>query len=59
MSHDQKKAALQLLFMRYMISASKVLEETKLKTLSKKVAQEILRRYEINPIPIGVYEPNS
>ncbi len=59
LSEEQKKEALKLLFSRSMISASKVLEETKLKTFSKKVAKEILRGYEINPIPIAVYKPNS
>ncbi|GAX45385.1 hypothetical protein NIES4075_64060 [Tolypothrix sp. NIES-4075] len=57
-SKEQKKEALFLLLMRSMMSASKVLEKVKLKTLCKKVAKEILRGYEANPKPISVVQDN-
>lgn len=58
LSKEQKKEALFLLLMRSMMSASKVLEKFKLKTLCKRVAKEILRGYEANPKPISVAQDN-
>lgn len=54
LSEEQKKEAFGLLLMRSMTSASKVLEQFKLKTFSRKTAKEILREYKFNPRPLVV-----
>jgi hypothetical protein len=52
LSEEQRKEAFGLLLMRSMLSASKVLEQFKLKTFSRKTAKEILRGYKAEPKPI-------
>jgi hypothetical protein len=52
LSDEQKQEAFDLLFMRSLESTSKVLEQFKLKTFSKKDAKEILRKYENPPSPL-------
>jgi hypothetical protein len=59
LSEEQKEEGFDLLLIRSMMSPSKVFEKFKLKTLSKKVAKEILRGYEINPIPIAVIKDSA
>ncbi|MEH2288326.1 hypothetical protein [Nostoc sp.] len=54
LSEEQKKEAFGILLMRSMTSASKVLEQFKLKTFSRKVAKEILREYKLEPKPLEV-----
>jgi len=54
LSEEQKEEAFSLLLMRSMTSASKVLEQFKLKTFSRKAAKEILREYKIAPRPLVV-----
>ncbi|MBD2448045.1 GIY-YIG nuclease family protein [Nostoc sp. FACHB-152] len=53
-SQDQKKEVFYLLFLRSMMSASKVLEQFKLKNFSRKTAKEILSKYKLAPKPIVI-----
>lgn len=55
LSEEQKKEAVHLLLMRSMASGSKVLEQFKLKTFSRKTAKEILREYKLAPKPLTIY----
>jgi len=54
LSEQQKKEAYALLLMRSMMSASEVLKNVKVPSLSKKAAKEVLRGYEAEPVPISV-----
>ncbi|MEH2448403.1 MAG: GIY-YIG nuclease family protein [Nostoc sp.] len=56
LSEEQKEEAFGILLMRSMRSASKVLEEFKLKTFSRKAAKEILRGYKLDPKPLKVWQ---
>ncbi|MEW6499496.1 MAG: hypothetical protein AB1589_44580, partial [Cyanobacteriota bacterium] len=54
LSDEQKKEAFILLFMRSMMSTSKVLENWKLCKLPERAVKEILRGYEAKPVMLVI-----
>lgn len=54
LNNDKKKEAVSLLLSRSMMSTSKIMKNYKSDILSKKVAKEILRKYDTSPQPIWI-----